>query len=267
MVFQAFLRGRPRARALHASGLAVSGGAHAALLVLVALFPALTPLRERAVAPEARAPEPIWRSVRIAGLTYLQQPKPQEHPHPGTLRSTETPRPQKSRRRTAAGRTGRLASAVAVPRLAPSALRPLSDLSTASPAVVPPPIQWPPPGTQAKPAPNRNGAGPGGKSDQGGVFEAPASLARGLRIYERFPSLPGALSRPGMSYPISLRICVAADGAVSNVRLVKGADKTLDAEVLAAVQTWRYRPLRISGVTRPFCHDLRITYRCDGRRW
>jgi len=99
------------------------------------------------------------------------------------------------------------------------------------------------------------------------VFEAPASLAKGLRIYERFPSLPSALSRPGRTYPISLRICVSAEGAVSNVQLVKGADRTLDAEVLAAVQTWRYRPLRISGVTRPFCHDVRITYSCEGRRW
>jgi TonB family protein len=86
------------------------------------------------------------------------------------------------------------------------------------------------------------------------------SEARYLRIYETYPPLPSPLVRRGRSYLVAVQICVGIEGRVDNALLDEGADQELDAAVLAAVRTWRYRPLLVAGVARPFCHRIRITY-------
>jgi TonB family protein len=84
-----------------------------------------------------------------------------------------------------------------------------------------------------------------------------------LRTYQTFPSLPRALWVRGRVYTETLRICVSADGHVDEVALEEGAAPELDALVVAAVRTWRYRAPLVGGRPIPFCHPMRIHYEFD----
>ncbi len=84
--------------------------------------------------------------------------------------------------------------------------------------------------------------------------------AKYLRIYETFPSLPSSLRKRGRIYRVAVQLCIDRDGRVADVMLVESADQQLDASVVAAVHTWRYRPLLVAGVPSPFCHRVRLHY-------
>jgi periplasmic protein TonB len=72
------------------------------------------------------------------------------------------------------------------------------------------------------------------------------------------PSLPSAINRPGMSVWGVFRICVAADGHVTEVTVIKSADALVDNDWVAKMKTWRYRPYSVDGRPVPFCHPARI---------
>jgi protein TonB len=72
------------------------------------------------------------------------------------------------------------------------------------------------------------------------------------------PSLPSAINRPGMSVWGVFRICVAANGNVSDVTIIKSADALVDNDWIAKMKTWRYRPYSVDGRPVPFCHPARI---------
>jgi protein TonB len=72
------------------------------------------------------------------------------------------------------------------------------------------------------------------------------------------PSLPPALNRSGMRVWGLFKICVSAAGAVSNVSILKSADKLVDNEWMAKIRTWQYRPYSINGRPVPFCHPMRL---------
>ena len=64
-----------------------------------------------------------------------------------------------------------------------------------------------------------------------------------------------------MLYPDGLRSTfVSTAGAVTDATLRTQAVPALDRIVLAAVRTWRYRPLFVAGQPHPFCHEIAIQY-------
>jgi len=97
--------------------------------------------------------------------------------------------------------------------------------------------------------------------DAGPRLLAP-QVARGLLLIdpndERYRvSLPPALERAGATLSAIVRVCVSAQGAVTEVRLVRGAGPAVDAQIPTVLGRWRYRPLTIDGKPTPFCYPLK----------
>lgn len=70
-------------------------------------------------------------------------------------------------------------------------------------------------------------------------------------------SLPPPLARTGMKFSAVVRICVSAQGTVSEVKLLRGADPAIDSQIPTVLGRWRYRPYMIDGKPVPFCFPLR----------
>jgi protein TonB len=77
------------------------------------------------------------------------------------------------------------------------------------------------------------------------------------------PGLPAQLNRAGMVIWGLFKICVSADGAVTDVKTIKAADPLVDADWIAKMRTWRYRPYSINGRPVPFCHPMRLEVRAQ----
>jgi protein TonB len=92
----------------------------------------------------------------------------------------------------------------------------------------------------------------------------PPAVGSGQRISDivndpRYrPTLPPALNRSGMRVWGLFKICVSAQGAVTNVQVLKSADKLVDNDWIAKMKTWQYRPYSINGRPVPFCHPMRL---------
>jgi hypothetical protein len=94
----------------------------------------------------------------------------------------------------------------------------------------------------------------------------PPNVGSGQRLSDlndpRFrPGLPPQLNRAGMIVWGLFRICVAVDGHVDNVKIIKSADALVDDRWLAVIRSWQYRPYSIEGRAVPFCHAMRIEAR------
>jgi periplasmic protein TonB len=105
-------------------------------------------------------------------------------------------------------------------------------------------------------------------TDTGPVMVAP-NVGTGQRISDlsdpRFkPGLPPALNRAGMVFWGMFKICVSAQGKVSEVKIIKAADPLVDNEWLAKIRLWEYRPYTLNGRPVPFCHPARIEVRSQG---
>jgi len=70
-------------------------------------------------------------------------------------------------------------------------------------------------------------------------------------------TLPPPLVRTGMTFSAVVRICVSAQGTVSEVKLLRGADPAIDPQIPAVLGRWRYRPYTIDGHPVPFCYTIR----------
>lgn len=70
-------------------------------------------------------------------------------------------------------------------------------------------------------------------------------------------TLPPPLVRTGMTFSAVVRICVSAQGTVSEVKLLRGADPAIDPQIPAVLGRWRYRPYTIDGRPVPFCYTIR----------
>jgi periplasmic protein TonB len=100
-----------------------------------------------------------------------------------------------------------------------------------------------------------------GAPEQGPRMLAP-QVAKGLLLIdpndERYRvRLPPALERAGVTLSALLRICVSAQGAVTEVRILKGAGPAIDPQIPTVLGRWRYRPLLLDGRPTPFCTPLR----------
>jgi TonB family protein len=89
---------------------------------------------------------------------------------------------------------------------------------------------------------------------------APLKESTALRTYDFFPPLPAAQWSGDRPYVIVLEVCVSAEGTVSDVALLRPASRVLDAVVVEAVRTWRYKPRLVDGRVRAFCHLVAIKY-------
>jgi hypothetical protein len=83
-------------------------------------------------------------------------------------------------------------------------------------------------------------------------------VARQLRVYDAFPSMPG---QPGAArYAALVTICVSERGQVTEANIDPGVPAPYARALREAILTWRYRPLAVAGMSRPFCHLLRVVY-------
>jgi hypothetical protein len=57
-----------------------------------------------------------------------------------------------------------------------------------------------------------------------------------------------------------VKVCADREGAVEQVRIVKGINPTSDAEIVAKVKTWRYQPYVPNDRPVPFCFMTRLDF-------
>jgi protein TonB len=69
--------------------------------------------------------------------------------------------------------------------------------------------------------------------------------------------MPPALAKAGMTLWAMLKVCVKQDGNVDEVKILKGADPTLDPNIIGVIRTWRYKPYTVDGRPVPFCTNVR----------
>jgi protein TonB len=96
----------------------------------------------------------------------------------------------------------------------------------------------------------------------------PPAIGTGQRLSDlndpRFrPGLPPALNRNGMVVWGLFRICVATNGRVKEVKVLKSADALVDQTWSQIIARWEYRPYSIEGRPIPFCHAARIEVRAQ----
>ena len=60
------------------------------------------------------------------------------------------------------------------------------------------------------------------------------------------------------------KICVSAQGRVTDVKIIKGADPLVDNEWVGKMKLWQYQPYTLNGRPVPFCHPARIEVRSQG---
>lgn len=67
---------------------------------------------------------------------------------------------------------------------------------------------------------------------------------------------PGALDRSGQAFKATVKVCVGADGGVSNVSILRSAGPAIDAQIPSVLSRWRYRPFLEAGHASPFCYTF-----------
>jgi protein TonB len=132
------------------------------------------------------------------------------------------------------------AAAAAAAAAPPPAPEPAPAEPTPAPAPqTPPPVAaqpaTPPPAPAARPAPPPR-----------------ATTPIGIRTPQ--PAYPASAARSGITGEITVEISIAADGSVSNVRVVRATPRgAFDREVLATVREWRFQPMdQPATLTRTF---------------
>jgi len=115
----------------------------------------------------------------------------------------------------------------------------------------------------------RGGSGGGAATGTGAVpaqtLEKPIAPleAAYLCTYQSLRGLPRSLYVRGRSYKLVVKMCIGSDGRVEGVTLMKGAASELDAQVVADMYDWRYRPRIIEGKPSAFCYRVNVTYEVD----
>jgi hypothetical protein len=76
------------------------------------------------------------------------------------------------------------------------------------------------------------------------------------------PTLPKEINRAGVVVWGLYKICVAVDGNVQAVSVVRSAlPGGMDAHWIARIETWKYASYSVDGKPVPFCHPARIEVR------
>lgn len=83
-----------------------------------------------------------------------------------------------------------------------------------------------------------------------------------VAIGQREPVLSAIAKREGLQGIDILEIIVAEDGSVRDARVLKGLGRLVDAEVVAAVLKWRFKPAMLNG--KPISVNLTVSVRIGG---
>jgi hypothetical protein len=87
-----------------------------------------------------------------------------------------------------------------------------------------------------------------------------------LRIAESFPGSPDSCWPPGrLDNSLLVEVCVSETGDVSDVTVRESACHDADSTLTSAMRNWRYRPLRLKGMPRAFCHPIKVVYKKETR--
>lgn len=122
---------------------------------------------------------------------------------------------------------------------------------------------------------------------KGPLAEADASAEKGVYVYEesggsavvaqalpssaqapiplpsnREPEYPLVAKKEGKSGLVILKLVIAVDGSVADVRVLKGEEPFL-SEALAAVKTWKYKPALMDGNPISVYHVVKIPFRYE----
>jgi len=65
--------------------------------------------------------------------------------------------------------------------------------------------------------------------------------------------LPEVMERAGIVAKAIVRICVSAQGTVTDVKVLKGAGPAIDPQIPGVLRTWKYKPYTLDGKPTPFC--------------
>ena len=68
--------------------------------------------------------------------------------------------------------------------------------------------------------------------------------------------LPDALARANAHVKVVVKVCVSAQGTVTDTKILKGAGPAIDAQLPVVLRTWRYKPYTLDGKPTPFCFPL-----------
>lgn len=72
--------------------------------------------------------------------------------------------------------------------------------------------------------------------------------------------LPPAFASPGKQLWAMLQICIAVNGNVASVSIVKSMDPKVDGLLQSKARTWRHKPMNIDGKPIPYCYRLRYNH-------
>jgi hypothetical protein len=87
-----------------------------------------------------------------------------------------------------------------------------------------------------------------------------------LRTSETFPQSPESCWPPGRTdNPVLVEVCVSELGDVNDVVIRETSCHDADVTLTNAIRNWRYRPLRVKGSPRSFCHPIRVVYKKEFR--
>jgi protein TonB len=105
----------------------------------------------------------------------------------------------------------------------------------------------------------------GGTIGGTGTKAAPKTVSTQLGGLQKMsgadPLFPLALRRGDMEYVVEARICVSPTGAVDSVTVTKRSDGLLDANVVSAVRSWRFRPMKFDGIIVGFCYPALFKFK------
>lgn len=113
----------------------------------------------------------------------------------------------------------------------------------------------PQPTAPATPSPNVPATTPSQPSAQPAAEPAPAPRrTTPVAVRAPQPSYPREAYRSGVSGEVTVEISIAADGSVSNVRILRAQPRgTFDREVLSTVRGWQFEPMdQPATLTRTF---------------
>ena len=89
----------------------------------------------------------------------------------------------------------------------------------------------------------------------------PAQFGSFQKDSGNYPVFPPSLIHGEMVYVVEAKICVSATGAVDTITITKGSDTLLNENVVKAVKTWRYRPMRFNGMAVAFCYVPKFEFK------
>jgi hypothetical protein len=135
-------------------------------------------------------------------------------------------------------------------------------IAAAAPTVSPPSGEPPTLAARLESPPGATNSGPASGSSGGSSARtiagrvAKAQLAIDPNADEYRVKLPPSLARAEMKLSAVVKLCVSAEGKVSDVKLLKPADPAVDTQIPLVLSRWRYRPLLTDGRPTPFCYVL-----------